>query len=348
MKELIKPRVLKKGSTVAVVTPSWAGPHAYPERYELGKKVLAETFGVHIIEAPHALLSEAELQANPELRAADLMWAFKNKKVDAIIASIGGEDAVRLAPFVDYDVIQKNPKILMGYSDTTSVHLMCFKAGLSSFYGPAIMNGLIGRDGALSYTVNAVQKTLFSTDPMGIVEPGFDGWEIPDWNDGKVKETNSSSPWEVLQGSQKVTGRLFGGCFEVLQQCMDYDFFPESSELKDIVLFIEPSEDRPTEESLYNFMTALDKRGILKNVNAVLMGRPAEETPLLHRYDQTLLDVLRENNMTEIPVITQMDFGHTDPIMVLPYGMLVEVDPRTAGLTFLEPAVLKHIPRHRS
>jgi muramoyltetrapeptide carboxypeptidase LdcA involved in peptidoglycan recycling len=92
-----------------------------------------------VIETRHALHDEAWLAANPQARADDLMEAFSDPTIRAIISTIGGDDSIRILPYIDLNVIRANPKIFLGYSDSTITHLACFKAGLISFYGPAIL-----------------------------------------------------------------------------------------------------------------------------------------------------------------------------------------------------------------
>lgn len=88
---------------------------------------------------PNALKGSQFVYEHPEARAKDLMDAFKDETIKGIFCAIGGDDTVRLLPYIDYEVIKNNPKIFMGYSDTTVNHLMMNKASLVSFYGPSVM-----------------------------------------------------------------------------------------------------------------------------------------------------------------------------------------------------------------
>src|SRR5699024_9237052 len=108
-------------------------------RYEQGVQRLETVFGLHVVSMPRSLKGEDYLYEHPEARAADLMEAFQDDSIKGIIANIGGDDSIRLLPYIDFDVIRNNPKIFMGYSDITISHLFCHKAGLSSFYGPAVL-----------------------------------------------------------------------------------------------------------------------------------------------------------------------------------------------------------------
>jgi muramoyltetrapeptide carboxypeptidase LdcA involved in peptidoglycan recycling len=128
---MIKPKKLQKGDTVAIVSLSsgLAGEDLFNHRYELGKKRLKEEFGLNVITMTNALKGIDYLKKHPEARAKDLMDAFLNKDIKAIICNIGGDDTIRLLPYINYDIIKSNPKIFMGYSDTTVNHFMMYKAG---------------------------------------------------------------------------------------------------------------------------------------------------------------------------------------------------------------------------
>ena len=95
---LIKPPRLRGGDRVAVVTPCWGGPAIFPARYEAGKHVLTKEFGLEVVETAHALKDAAWLCAHPEARAADLIGAFTDPSIRGVIASIGGDDSIRLIP----------------------------------------------------------------------------------------------------------------------------------------------------------------------------------------------------------------------------------------------------------
>lgn len=113
---LIKPKRLQPGDIVATVSPSWggAGDAEIRWRYEQGVKRLEEVFSLTVIPMPNSLNGSEYLYNNPEARAEDIMTAFKDTRVKAIIANIGGEDSIRLLPYIDFNVIRENPKIFYG------------------------------------------------------------------------------------------------------------------------------------------------------------------------------------------------------------------------------------------
>ena len=136
MKELTKPRRLAKGDKIATVSPcnGWAGDVAIKWKYDLGVLRLQKA-GLQVVAAPNSLRGSDYLSKNPEARAEDIMWAFENNDVHAIIANVGGNDSIKIIPFIDPEIISNNSKIFIGYSDVMNIHLLCYKCGLSSFYG---------------------------------------------------------------------------------------------------------------------------------------------------------------------------------------------------------------------
>ena len=167
---MIKPGRLAKGDTVAIISLSsgLGGEPAFLHRYKIGKQRLEEEFGLNVITTPHALKGIDFLYSNPQARAADLMGAFLDPSIKAIFCMIGGDDTIRLLDYIDFDIIQNNPKIFVGYSDTTVNHFMMYKAGLVSFHGPSIMLELAENVAMHDYTKHHIQSILF--DPTDRLE----------------------------------------------------------------------------------------------------------------------------------------------------------------------------------
>ena len=141
MKEFQKPARLQPGDTVAVLSLSWGGPSVYPNVFDLGLMNLRELLGVEIKEYPTTRMAKNDLYRRPERRADDLNAAFADPDVKAIVSSIGGDDSVRLLPYLDTPTIAARPKILMGFSDTTITLAYANQQGLVTFYGPSVLAG---------------------------------------------------------------------------------------------------------------------------------------------------------------------------------------------------------------
>jgi muramoyltetrapeptide carboxypeptidase LdcA involved in peptidoglycan recycling len=343
-----KPPRLQPGDTVAAISLSWGGPGTLPHRYEAGKRQLQETFGVQVIETPHALRPAEWLWRNPQARAEDLMWAFSDPAVKAIFSTIGGDDSIRTLPFVDLNVIRANPKIFMGYSDTTISHFACYKSGLISFYGPSFMAGFAENGGMFPYMVESMRRTLFATGPIGEIHPNTAGWtvEFVDWadpaNQARKRTLTPSTGWRWLQGQGIHRGRLIGGCFEVLDWLRGTACWPEPAAWDGAILFLETSEEAPSPTWVKYGLRSLAALGVLGRLAGILYGRPGGAIPpeRFAEYDAVLRQVIaEEQGLSELPIITGMDFGHTDPMFVLPYGVLAEIDCDRRRFTLLESAV---------
>lgn len=341
--------MLKKGDTVAAVTLSWGGPGAFPHRYQAGKKQLEDAFGVCVVEMPHTLSSPDFIRANPQARADDLMQAFSDDSINGIIATIGGEDSIRLLPFMDLDVIRSNPKVFMGYSDTTISHFLCLNAGLGSLYGPSIMAGFAENGGLFPYMQDAVQRALFSNKPIGTIEPNMNGWtvEMLDWGDpalqSRQRKRNPSSGWNFLQGQGQHSGHLLGGCVEVLDWLRGTPLWPDLSVWNNAILFLETSEEAPSPKAVERILRAFAACGILDKIKAVLFGRPGGPVPqsAFKNYDRILVDFFRtELGRPDLPIVTGMDFGHTDPMLVLPIGRECVIDCENQTISIPDNAVI--------
>ncbi|MBN2147949.1 MAG: LD-carboxypeptidase [Anaerolineales bacterium] len=345
---MIKPQKLQPGDKIATVSLSWGGPGAIPHRYQAGKKQLQEQFGLTVVEMPHTLKEPGWLHRNPQARAEDLMTAFSDTTIAGIVSTIGGDDSIRLLPYLDLAVIRSNPKVFIGYSDTTIAHLACFKAGLVTFYGPAIMAGFAENAAMFPYMIESVRKTLFHSEPVGIIAPNTNGWtvEMLDWanptNQTRPRKLRPSTGWRFLQGQGVHRGHLIGGCFEVLDWLRGTDFWPHPDAWQDAILFIETSEDAPSPEVVKYGLRTYAALGILHRLSGILFGRPGGQISLEKHpeYDQALLQVVaEETGMDNLPIIAGMDFGHTDPMFVLPYGIQAEINCETQQFAILENAV---------
>ena len=347
----IKPKMLRPGSRIAAISLSWGGPGTVPYRYQIGKKQFEEEFGVTVIETKHALRDADWLAKNPKARADDLMMAFADETIDGIISTIGGDDSIRTLPYLDLDIIRDNPKVFMGYSDTTITHAACFKAGIVSLYGPSIMAGFAENCGMFPYMVDSVRRTLFSAEPIGVIEPNrtewtveYLPWENPE-NQSIRRKLNPCDGWRFHQTEGVVEGQLFGGCIDVLDWLRGSDYFPSANDLQGAVLFLETSEEMLPPSFLTRFVRCLAAMNILETLGGILLGRPGGEVDpnTFHEYDDALCKAVREEyGLSDIPIVTNMDFGHTDPMFVIPIGMNIRIDSTQQEISINEAAVIKN------
>lgn len=346
MINLIKPERIKKGDKVATVSLSWggAGDVDLRWRYELGKKRLNQQFGLEVVEMPHTLKGSKYLYNHPEKRAEDFMNAFSDTSIKAIFSCIGGDESIRMLPYINFDIIRNNPKIFIGYSDSTIQHFMCIKGNLSSFYGPSILAKFAENIKIFDYTKHWVKKTLFQNSIIGNI-PSVDMWtgERIEWlekNKDIAKTMEVSQGYEFLQGKGNVQGRLIGGCIEVLEMMKGTSLWPSTDVFKDSFLFFETSEDMPEPTYIEYWLRNYGSQGILQNTKAILWGKPYQEKYYEEYKNAIIKVVINELGLTDLPIIYNMTFGHNQPMMCLPYGALAEIDCDKKTFSILESGVI--------
>lgn len=343
---MVKPKKLNRGDKVAAVSLSWggAGDSGVLWRYNAGKKRLQDEFGLNVIEMPNTLKGTEYIYNHPEKRAEDLMMAFEDKSIKAVFSCIGGDESVRLLPYVDFDVIKKNPKIFLGYSDTTVTHMMCYKAGVSSFYGPSILAEFAENVEMFDYTRYWVEKVLFKSSVVGRIEPSpvWTSERLP-WeekNRGIKRALQSNTGYELLQGSGTVRGRLIGGCIEVLEMLKGTEIWPDKDEWNGTILFFETSEDKPDPTYFEYWLRNYGSQGILSRANGIIFGKPYDNT-YFEEYKTAILKVVRDElKLYDLPILYNMNFGHTAPMTILPYGAMAEIDCAEVAFSIVEAGVV--------
>jgi len=331
---MIKPSKLQRGDKIATVSLSWggAGDKEFRYRYEIGKRRIEEVFGLEVVEMPNSLNGNKYLSDHPEARAEDMMNAFKDKEIKAVISNIGGDDTLRLLPYIDFDVIKNNPKIFMGYSDTTANHFMCYKTGLISFYGPSVLAEFAENVEMHDYTIKWIEKVLFNSEKIGEIEASkywtseWLPWDNEENSKIQRKLNIEQRGYEILQGKGKTKGKLIGGCIEVLDWLRGTELWPELKEWEGKILFLETSEDKPAPDYIRWYLRSFNALGILEKINGLIIGKPQDEK-YYEEYKEQYIRVIRdEAKRYDLPIMYNMNFGHTSPMFILPYGVEAEID----------------------
>jgi muramoyltetrapeptide carboxypeptidase LdcA involved in peptidoglycan recycling len=339
---MIKPNRLKEGSKIAVISPSNGLPYKFPDIYELGLKNLKELFGFEIVELPTARTPQEELYKNPKLRAEDINNAFKDNSIDGIITSIGGYESVRILKYLDTDTILKNPKLIMGFSDATTFLTYLNKLGLVTFYGPSVMAGFAQLRHLSPECTKHLRNVMFNED-IPYIYPQYDMW-TNGYKKWTVKETlgectdfYNNEGYLFLQGDKTVEGSLWGGCIEVLEFLKSTDYWPEKNFWNDKILFFETSEEKPLPDNVGYMLRNYGVQGIFDKVKGIIFGRPKDYTEEEKKelYD-IVINIVRDEFGSSIPVVMNANFGHTDPKVIMPLGCRISIDPQLKQLTLLE------------
>ena len=229
---------------------------------------------------------------------------------------IGGDDAIRLLDYIDFDIIKSNPKIFMGYSDTTANHFMMNKAGLVSFYGPCIFAEFAENVAMHEYTKHYIKSVLFQPSAGLPIEPS-PVWtsEFLEWADeanNKIPRamTKDEKGFELLQGKGVAQGRLLGGCVDVLPMIIGTKIWPVLQEWDNTILFLETSEEYPSPSSVKYILRGLAAQGIIGHISGILFGKPQNEK-YYEEYKQVLLQVFgKESKRPDLPILYNVNFGH--------------------------------------
>lgn len=346
MPRLLKPNRLRPGDRVAIVSPSWGGPGAIPRRYEMGRRELEERFGLHVVAMPHALADPDWVRRNPRARAEDIEAAFRDPSIAGVITSIGGDDSIRVLPFIDPRVMHDHPKIFMGYSDTTTLHTLALHAGLQTFYGPSVMAGIAENAGMFAYTERWFRATLMSAEPVGLLDPS------PEWTDERLEWTDPSletrrrtmrpsSGWRWVQGAGIAEGHLLGGCLDVLEFLKGTRWWPPLDAWHGAVFYWETSEETPTPKIVERWLRNYASQGIFDVIAAMLIGRPCRYPDEERQEFTRMLAEFAgdEIGRPDLPIVSDLDFGHTDPMFILPNGGRIVVDCERRMIILPEPAV---------
>ena len=334
--------MLKPGDRVAVVSPSRGLPEIFPGPYELGLRRLTDDFGLVPVEYP----TTRKLGTTPEERAADLHAAWSDPSIRAVFATIGGDDQITVLKHLDPAVFRADPKPFFGYSDNTNLLNFLYSLGLPGYYGGSVMVQF-GRGGAMHPdTERSLRAAMFTGGDFELTPAT--GWTDldHDWNVPANLETEPElfpgTGW-TWSGSREVSGKLWGGCLEILDFQLSANRWMLPTESYDGVLFCETSEEMPSAETVYRILRNMGERGLLERFGAVLWGRPKSrslfqkltpEQSVAYVADQYIAvdRALTEYNPDAV-VVKGLDIGHTDPMLTLPYGGQVRIDPAASRIT---------------
>ena len=264
---------------------------------------------------------------------------FLDPSVRLILAAIGGDHACHLLPLIDFDIVRRNPKLLVGYSDITVLNVAIWNAtGLVTFNGPTLLTDFAENPQMPQYSRDALLKAVAHAAPVGEVTPA-DSWteEMLDWGTKadleRPRALTPSDGWRWLK-SGKAEGILIGGCLESLQHLRGTPHWPDWT---DAILFFETSEEKPSPAKVDGILMDYENMGVLEMLRGMLVGRPkcysAEEKAELR---EVILDRTRRYRF---PIITDMDFGHTAPQFTLPIGCRARIDSESQCFEIVEPGV---------
>ena len=320
---------------------------------DIGVKRLQD-YGVRVKFLPHALDGLESLAAHPEHRAQDLLDAFRDPEIDAILCAIGGDDTYRLAPYLFsnnelQNAVTKKP--FLGFSDTTLNHFMLHKVGLPTFYGQAFLPDVCElAPEMLPYTRQYLEEFL-KTGTIREVRPSSVWYESrkefgPD-QVGTELPVHKNTGFELLQGPAQFEGEILGGCIDSMYEmfsgwrhadmpdvCKTYSLFPDLDDWRGKILLLESCEEYMPPETYKKALETLKDTGVFDVVSGVLVGKPMDEV-YAAEYKKLLAGVIANK---ELPIVCNLNIGHALPRCILPFGVRARVDAGEQVIRFGCPA----------
>lgn len=338
MSSLIKPRQLHKGDIIATISPcnGWAGDIETRWKYNLGVKRLQE-IGLNVIAAPNSLKGADYLSKNPQARAEDFMWAFTNNNVNAVIANMGGNDSIKIVPYIDPKCIQENPKIFVGYSDVMNLHILCYKHGLSTFYGDNLLYPIAEAQGWHPYSKKWFMKVFFKNEIIGKIPPAEEWTHEPtDYtNPYYIRQYYKNTSYELLQGKGIVRGELVGG-HTGLMELDGTGLELSQADFKDKILFLEDIPGFYNKDNLIKFFNWLNEKRALQKIKGIILGKANENTLFQEEKNEIVRIISDQCGLFDLPVLYGLNFGHSSPICILPYGAMAEISCDSQTFSILE------------
>jgi muramoyltetrapeptide carboxypeptidase len=315
----LKPKKLSPGDTIALVSPASATFNTVD--LQIATESL-EALGFKVKAGEHMLERHGYLAGEDKARAEDINRAFADKSVAAVHAIRGGWGSSRVLPFLDYETIRRNPKVLVGYSDITALHMAInAKTGLFTFHGPIAL----GRWDA--WSVDYYKRVLMN------------GERVTYSNKQGLSDRNSLAQVEfrvqtITPG--KARGRLLGGNLTVLTTILGSPYVPD---FQDAILFCEDvSEDF---YRIDRMVTQLKLAGVLGKIKGFVFGGCSECGPGNGNFGALTLEEIFNDHIKPlgVPAWQGAMIGHAQPQWTLPEGAQVEIDATAGTIALLESGV---------
>ncbi|MGQ9916573.1 MAG: S66 peptidase family protein [Bryobacteraceae bacterium] len=317
----VKPRALRPGDTVGLITPSTYVSD--PDRLWLARRTIEE-LGLRCKMGRSVGRREGYLGGGVRERVEDIHAMFADPEVKAVFCIRGGYGAAMLLDAIDYELIRRHPKILLGYSDITALHLAIHRrAGLVTFHGPVVLSGLS------DWTLQHLRSALFETRPLGVLS-----------NPPEARPIRPRHPWRAVRAG-KARGPLVGGNLTLISTTLGtpYEIRTEGK-----ILFLEDVGEEPY--SIDRMLTHLRLAGKFRGIRGLIWGecagcRPREFRPAFESTFSVAEVVENVLGALDVPVLSGLVIGHTDDQLTLPLGVEAELDAQAGTLTILESALVE-------
>lgn len=311
------PKHLSEGDTIGIISP--ASNKFESEPYEIAVETF-KVMGLKVKLGKHVSSHYGHLAGTDEERAEDLNKMFQDPEVDAIIALRGGSGAARILDLIDYEAIGKNPKIFIGYSDITALHMAIYsKTGLVTFHGP------MGVSTWNKFSYNIFREILFDKSAYLFENPYETGDNLVQVKN-RIRTINPG----------KAEGILLGGNLSVLTGIMGSKYLPD---WKNKILYLEEVGEKIY--AIDRMMSQLKLAGVLDKISGMVFGKCTDCDPGGSGYGSLTLEEVMDHYIKPlgIPAYSGAMFGHVDDNSTIPNGINAIIDANKGTISMLSPAV---------
>ena len=324
---------LRKGDAIGYFSPSAPATHSAPKRYQRARAYL-ESKGFELVSGSLSGESDYYRSGTIQDRVAELNALIRNPQVRCIMSTIGGSNSNALLPYLDYEALRTDPKVIIGFSDVTSILLGIHqRTGLVTFYGPALVTSFGEFPPLVDQAFEYFSSLVMAEDTQEHTYALPEAWteEMLDWETQERPKTLVPNNCEFL-GTGQVCGRLIGGNLNTLWSIWGSPYMPDIVE-GDVLLIEDSFKSIATVERLF---ALLQLNGIFERVSAVILGKHEkfDDAGSGRRPIDVLLEVLHGQ---EIPIVNGFDCCHTHPMLTMPLGVKVSVDFDQQQVKVTEP-----------
>ncbi len=326
------PPKLKKGDEIRIITPSRSLSILSEENIRFAKEKL-ESLGFEVSFSKNCRESDIFLSSKIEFRVSDIHDAFGDKNVKAILSVIGGFNSNQLLKYLDYDLIKTNPKILCGYSDITALaNAITTKTGLITYSGPHFST--FGMKKEFEYNSEYFKKCLIEESEF-VVEPSKT-WSDDAWYRDQENRTLESNDGFIILNEGDAEGTIYGANLCTFNLLQGTEFMPD---IRDSIIFVE-DDDMAGNNMGVEFdrnLQSLIHQPNFDKVKALIIGRFQKNTDMTLEKLRYIINTKKE--LENMPIIANVNFGHTNPIITFPIGGTARLSARENNIKF---EILKH------
>ena len=310
-----------KIKTIGIFSPSMPISVYYPKRFKRAISFLREQ-GIKVIVGSLTYKSRGYRSGTIEERASEFNELVYNQEIDCILASIGGMNTNSILPYIDYEYLKTHPKLIVGYSDVSALlNAIYAKTGIHTVYGPTLTSAF-GELGLLSQASFTYFKKLFIDNqvfPHIIPKPHAYTDEHVDWEQQVEPKKLFYNSWKTVKNG-KCTGRLIVSNLGTMAYTFNTEYFPEVK-VGDI-LVLEDTLDNPMQVERSYAHLKLAK--VFDKVSGIIIGKHAQYDDFNTKKQPE--DILLEFVDRDIPILANVDIGHTLPVLSLPIGGIITLD----------------------